>query len=68
MLGERLSETGYFDAGTLRELVDTHQSGASDHSAPLWTLLMFEAFLRNVVDGADEEARGESSASGTVVA
>jgi len=22
-----------------------------DYSAPLWTLLMFEAFLRNVVDG-----------------
>ena len=31
-------------------LVDAHQSGASDYSAPLWTLLMFEAFLRQVVD------------------
>jgi asparagine synthase (glutamine-hydrolysing) len=31
--------------------VDSHQSGTSDYSAPLWTLVMFEAFLRNVVDG-----------------
>ena len=23
-----------------------HQSGRRDYSAPLWTLLMFEAFLR----------------------
>ena len=34
----------------LRHLVDAHQSGASDYSSPLWTLLMFEAFLRNVLD------------------
>jgi len=27
----------------------SHQSGRRDHSAPLWTLLMFEAFLRNVL-------------------
>lgn len=27
-----------------------HQSGARDYSAPLWTLLMFEAFLRTVLD------------------
>jgi len=31
---------------------DRLQSGASDFSSPLWTLLMFEAFLRNVVDGS----------------
>ena len=34
----------------LEHLVQAHQSGARDYSAPLWTLLMFEAFLRNVVD------------------
>jgi asparagine synthase (glutamine-hydrolysing) len=52
VLGERLASTGWFDPGYLRHLVDAHQSGASDYSAPLWTLLMFEAFLRNVVDGS----------------
>jgi asparagine synthase (glutamine-hydrolysing) len=49
VLGERLASTGWFDRGYLKHLVDAHQSGASDYSAPLWTLLMFEAFLRNVV-------------------
>ncbi|ODV12167.1 MAG: asparagine synthetase B [Rubrivivax sp. SCN 70-15] len=49
VLGERLTSTGWFDRGYLKHLVDAHQSGASDYSAPLWTLLMFEAFLRNVV-------------------
>ena len=37
----------------LRRLVDKHQSGQSDFSAPLWTLMMFEAFLRQVVDASD---------------
>ena len=50
VLGVRLASTGWFDRGYLQQLVDAHQSGARDFSAPLWTLLMFEAFLRNVVD------------------
>jgi len=50
VLGERLADTGWFDRGYLTHLVDAHQSGRSDYSSPLWTLLMFEAFLRNVVD------------------
>ena len=52
VLGPRLADTGWFDRDYLNHLVDAHQSGASDYSAPLWTLLMFEAFLRQVVDGA----------------
>jgi asparagine synthase (glutamine-hydrolysing) len=56
VLGERLLGTGWFDRRYLEHLVTAHQSGASDYSAPLWTLLMFEAFLRNVVDG---EGRAE---------
>ena len=50
ILGPRLAETGWFNRNYLQHLVDAHQSGARDYSAPLWTLLMFEAFLRNVVD------------------
>jgi asparagine synthase (glutamine-hydrolysing) len=30
-------------------MVNQHQSGARDHSAPLWSLLMFEGFLRQIV-------------------
>jgi asparagine synthase (glutamine-hydrolysing) len=50
LLGERLADTGMFDRGYLQELVDHHQSGRRDYSASLWTLLMFDAFLRNVAD------------------
>jgi len=50
VLGERLASTGWFQRPYLEHLVNAHQSGASDYSAPLWSLLMFEAFLRNVVD------------------
>jgi asparagine synthase (glutamine-hydrolysing) len=50
ILGPRLAQTGWFNRAYLQHLVEAHQSGARDYSAPLWTLLMFEAFLRNVVD------------------
>jgi len=46
VLGERIADTGWFERRTLDRLVDEHQSGRRDHSAPLWSLLMFEAFLR----------------------
>jgi len=52
VLGPRLEMTGWFNRSYLEHLVQAHQSGARDYSAPLWTLLMFEAFLRQVVDGA----------------
>ena len=47
LLGENLAATGMFNPDYLRHLVDAHQSGARDYSAPLWSLLMFDAFLRN---------------------
>ena len=47
LLGDTLASTGMFDRRNLQKLVDAHVSGRRDHSAPLWTLLMFDAFLRN---------------------
>ncbi|MEE4109757.1 MAG: XrtA/PEP-CTERM system amidotransferase [Halieaceae bacterium] len=41
-----LADTGLFDAGYLERLVDEHQRGLRDHSAPLWTLLMFQGATR----------------------
>jgi len=52
VLGERLAATGIFNPLYLRHLVESHQSGRRDYSAPLWTLLMFEAFLRNCADAS----------------
>ena len=65
VLGDRLAATGWFDQTYLRQLVDAHQSGVSDHSAPLWSVLMFEAFLRNVVDA---DADGAVTATQTPAA
>ena len=45
MHGESLSGSGYFDPAVLHRLVEEHESGQRDHSTPLWTLLMFDAFI-----------------------
>ncbi len=46
VLGERLLDTGIFERRTLERLVEQHQAGTADHSVALWSLMMFEAFLR----------------------
>jgi asparagine synthase (glutamine-hydrolysing) len=47
LLGETLASVGIFDRPTLTHMLDAHVSGARDYSSPLWTILMFEAFIRN---------------------
>ncbi len=42
-----MQDSGLFNAGVMQRLVNEHESGQRDHSTPLWTLLMFDAFLRN---------------------
>ena len=46
LLEGELGRTGFFNRAYLEHLVDEHAAGRRDYSAPLWTLLMFEAFLR----------------------
>ena len=47
LLGGKMWDSGLFETEYLTKLVDQHQSGRWDHSASIWTLLMFEAFLGN---------------------
>jgi asparagine synthase (glutamine-hydrolysing) len=54
LLGPTLADTGFFNMPFLKEMVEQHQSGRRDYTAPMWTLLMFEAFLRNCM-GAEVE-------------
>jgi asparagine synthase (glutamine-hydrolysing) len=49
LLGSALADTGWFDVKYLEQLVAVHVAGTRDYSVPIWSLLMFEAFLRNVV-------------------
>ena len=50
ILGPTLLDTGLFDPRTLRRILDQHQSGLRDYSMAIWTLVMFESFLRRVFD------------------
>ena len=58
LLGPHLAATGWFNRPCLEHLIDTHNAGTRDYSASLWALLMFEAFLRQVVQaGGPEQTR-----------
>jgi len=41
-----LLDCGFFNPAVLRTLLEQHEDGSRDHSTPIWTLLMFDAFLR----------------------
>lgn len=49
VLGERLAATGLFNEYYLREIVENHESGRRNYSVILWTVLMFDAFLGQVL-------------------
>jgi len=52
LFGDVLRETGLFNEKYLRHVVEAHQSGARDYSSTIWTILMFEAFVRNSMKNA----------------
>jgi len=49
LLGDNLLGTGWFNESYLHHLLDAHDSGARDYSSPIWSLVMFDAFMRNVM-------------------
>jgi asparagine synthase (glutamine-hydrolysing) len=50
LLDPRSLERGIFRPDGVRALVDTHLSGARDHSHRIWVLLQLELWLRTFVD------------------
>lgn len=62
VLGQRLADTGIFSTRYLRHLVEAHLSGRRDYSAPLWTLMMFDAFLRNALEAPSPAQRERAAA------
>jgi asparagine synthase (glutamine-hydrolysing) len=52
-----MQDCGLFNSHVIRQLVDEHQSGKRDHATPIWTLLMFDAFLRVTMGQVAEPAR-----------
>lgn len=47
LLSPRMADTGLFDMAFIKRMVDEHTRGMRDYSSPLWSLLMFAAFLEN---------------------
>ena len=45
ILSPRMLDSGLFERRTLERMLDQHQSGVRDYSAPIWTLMMFGSFL-----------------------
>lgn len=52
LLGPILAGTGIFNTDFLIEIVEMHESGRRDYSHSIWTVLMFEAFLRKEMEAA----------------
>jgi asparagine synthase (glutamine-hydrolysing) len=48
ILNPALLDTGFFNESYLKQMVEQHQSGVKDHAVSLWSVLMFDAFLRSV--------------------
>lgn len=46
LLSPQMKNSGYFDMQQISRLIKQHVGGVRDNSAPLWTLMMFESFLR----------------------
>ncbi|MBN8503862.1 MAG: asparagine synthetase B, partial [Burkholderiales bacterium] len=51
VLGEHLAHSGWFERSYLEHLLDAHGNGSRDYSAPLWSLMMFESFVRQQLHG-----------------
>jgi asparagine synthase (glutamine-hydrolysing) len=48
LLDEGFHDAGIFDRQFVEHMLDQHESGRRDFSAPLWALLMFDGFQRNL--------------------
>jgi asparagine synthase (glutamine-hydrolysing) len=42
-------EGGWLNGQVVRQMVEEHESGRHDHSTPIWSMLMFDAFLRQTM-------------------
>jgi len=63
LLGPLLDETGWFNRPFVAGAIDQHLSGRRDYSALIWSLLMFDAFLRDVHQGVSVGVAAATAAS-----
>lgn len=58
-----LAESGFIDPAGLAAVVREHRTGARDHSQAIWSLLMFDAFLRQGWGSAGQDVFADSGAA-----
>ena len=49
LLGDVMVQSGIFNMDYIKHLLSQHQAGVRDYSSPMWALLMFDAFQRQVL-------------------
>lgn len=54
LLSSEARGRGYFEPRQVERLIDQHESGQWDHSHRLWSLLVFEQWHRQFLDGGGE--------------
>jgi asparagine synthase (glutamine-hydrolysing) len=54
LLGGPMLDGGWLNPTVVQQIVEQHESGAMDHSTPIWTMLMFDAFLRKTTGAVSE--------------
>lgn len=47
LLGDAIRRCGFFEMKALEKMISQHQAGIRDYSTSIWSMMMFEAFLRN---------------------
>ena len=55
LLEGHLAETGFFDQAFIARLLEDHTSGRRQHATAIWSLSMFESFLRQSEAGAPSQ-------------
>jgi asparagine synthase (glutamine-hydrolysing) len=68
LLDRRAVQRGYFDESYVRELLDRHVGGVQDHSQGIWTLLMFELWHQEFIDGPQAGRPSSSSSTDRITA
>lgn len=56
-----LADCDMFNLDYVQQLLQQHQTGRRDHSAPLWSLMMFESFLRQMLTAPEHRTEQQAA-------
>jgi len=68
LLGDRLAASGFFARPFVARVVREHTRGIRNFTPLIWSLIMFDAFLRRVIEGEDAAGLAAPAASAVTVA